>query len=233
MKEFTHIMLDLETMGNRSNSVIVSIAAVPFNLETGIYANNYFYERIDFQSCLDVGLKVQGSTILWWMQQNEEARKEICKPANKIHLALRNLEIYLNSFGSNFEIWGNGARFDMGLLQDAYHACSYDKLPWKFGNERDVRTLVSLAPHIKEQTSNVGVAHNPVDDCIFQINYCCAIYQHLNNKPQQHYATPYSPIEINSQVPFTVDTPCDVCGCHPNVIVTTHKGTFCLEHVQY
>lgn len=233
MEEFTHIMLDLETMGNRSNSVIVSIAAVPFNLETGEISDNYFYERVDFQSCLDIGLKVQASTILWWMQQNEEARKEICKPAQHIYYVLLRLDDFFKQHITDIQIWGNGARFDMGLLQDAYHASGFDELPWKFRNERDVRTLVSLAPHIKEQTPNVGTAHNAVDDCIFQINYCCAIHKHLNNKPQQYYATPYGPIEINSQVPFTVDTPCDVCGCHPNVIITTHKGTFCLEHVQY
>jgi DNA polymerase III epsilon subunit-like protein len=225
MTEFKNIMIDLETMGNRSNSVIVSIAAVPFNLETGEISNNHFYERVDFQSCLDIGLKVQASTILWWMQQNEEARKEICKPAQQIFKVLHKLESFFNEQIIDAQVWGNGARFDLGLLQDAYHACGYDKLPWKFRNERDVRTLLSLAPHIKEQTPNFGTAHNAVDDCIFQINYCCAIHKHLM---KSHYS-----FEINSDSPFTVDTPCDVCGRHPNVIITTHKGTFCLEHAQY
>jgi len=233
MTEFKHVMLDLETMGNRSNSVIVSIAAVPFNLETGEISPNHFYQRVDFQSCLDIGLKVQGSTILWWMQQNEEARKEICRPANHIQGVLDRLKSFLAIYGNDFEIWGNGARFDLGLLQDAYHACGYDILPWKFRNERDVRTLVSLAPHVKEQTPNVGIAHHPTDDCMFQINYCCAIYQYINNKPQQYYATPFGPVEINSNHPFNASSPCDVCGCHPNVIITTHKGTFCTEHAKY
>ena len=178
MTEFKHIMLDLETMGNRSNSVIVSIAAVPFDLESGEISNNHFYERVDFQSCLDVGLKVQASTILWWMEQNEEARKEICKPAETIQLVLMKLDAFLSNY-KNFEIWGNGARFDMGLLQDAYHACGFNKLPWKFRNERDVRTLVSLAPHIKEQTKNVGVAHHPTHDCLNQIQYCHKTYEKI------------------------------------------------------
>ncbi|MFW6246550.1 MAG: 3'-5' exonuclease [bacterium] len=228
MKEFKHVMLDLETMGNRSNSVIVSIAAVPFNLETGEISDHRFYERVDFQSCLDVGLKVQASTVLWWMQQNEEARKEICKPAENIRSVLMKLDAFFNNYITDFEIWGNGARFDMGLLQDAYHACGYDKLPWKFRNERDVRTLVSLAPHIKEQTKNVGVAHNAEDDCIFQINYCHAIHQHITIK-QQYSATPFGPVQFIHETNMS----CDVCGCNPNVFVTTHKGTFCLEHAQY
>lgn len=227
MEEFKHIMLDLETMGNRSNSVIVSIAAVPFNLETGEISNNRFYERVCFQSCLDIGLKVQASTVLWWMQQNEEARKEICRPANNIQGVLDRLRSFLGIYGNDFEIWGNGARFDLGLLQDAYHACGYDILPWKFRNERDVRTLVSRAPHIKEQTKNIGVEHYPIDDCIFQINYCHAIDKYLKQKPEPEYQYKMETTHPN------ILMECDVCGCHPNAIVTTHKGTFCMEHAKY
>jgi len=29
------------------------------------------------------------------------------------------------------------------------------------------------------------------------------------------------------------DLKCDVCGFHPNVIITTSKGRFCQEHAQY
>ena len=179
MNEFNHIMLDLETMGKRSNSVIVSIAAVPFNLETGEISNDVFYERVGFQSCLNLGLKIQASTVLWWMKQNEEARNEICYGADDIQTVIEELNDFFSRLNNNFQIWGNGANFDIGILQDAYHICGYNNLPWKFRNERDVRTLVSLAPHIKKQIINTGISHIPVDDCIFQINYCHAIYKYL------------------------------------------------------
>jgi len=51
---YTDVMLDLETMGRKSNSALVSIGAVEFNLETG-ETGKEFYEVIDLQSCLDVG----------------------------------------------------------------------------------------------------------------------------------------------------------------------------------
>lgn len=48
-----HVMLDIETLGNQSNSVITSLGAVEFNLETG-ETGREFWQNIDVQSCLDV-----------------------------------------------------------------------------------------------------------------------------------------------------------------------------------
>lgn len=219
MEEFNSIMLDLETMGNRSNSTIVSIAAVPFNMNTGEISNNYFYEIVDLQSCLNIGLKVQSSTILWWMEQSKEARKEICKPGKDISLVLSKLTNFFNDYNEDIEIWGNGVRFDIGLLEDAYYACKYDKLPWNFRYERDVRTLVSFAPHIKEQTPNVGTSHNAYYDCIFQINYCHSTYKYLMEKLQYN--------NTNKLMK------CDICSCHTSTIIVNDNGTFCPKHVQY
>ena len=177
-KHLGHVMLDLETMGKKSNSAIVSIGAVEFDIETGKFGDE-FYERIDLQSCLDKGLTVDGSTIYWWLQQNESARIEICKMGGHISEVLQKFSIFLNSLG-DFEIWGNGVRFDVGIIEDAYIACGYEKTPWNFRNERDVRTLVSFAPDIKRQTNFNGVEHNPIDDCKYQITYCHAIWKKLN-----------------------------------------------------
>ena len=33
--EYKHLMIDIETLGFRNTSAILSIAAVPFNLESG------------------------------------------------------------------------------------------------------------------------------------------------------------------------------------------------------
>lgn len=79
-----HMMLDLETMGNKSNSVILSVGAVMFDIETG-EIGEYFYERIEFQSALDVGLKINADTVEWWMKQSDEARAQLFeKPRHDI-----------------------------------------------------------------------------------------------------------------------------------------------------
>jgi hypothetical protein len=172
-----HLMLDLETMGKRAGCAIVSIGAVEFDIETG-KTGREFYERVGLQSCLDVGLFVEASTIYWWMQQNEKARLELCEPAVGIYAALEKLRSFVGFLG-DYQLWGNGARFDIGILEAAYFACGYKELPWYFRNERDVRTLVSFAPSVKENYPFTGVLHNPIDDCKHQIQYCHAIKKYL------------------------------------------------------
>jgi len=177
-KELGHLMLDLETMGNSSNSAIVSIGAVEFDIESGHFGRE-FYQRVDLQSCLNMGLIVNASTIYWWMQQSDKARMELVKNSDQLAKVLQELHGFMLELG-NFQIWGNGARFDIGILEDAYKACGYIETPWNFRNERDVRTLVSFAPKVKEHYPFTGTEHHPIDDCKYQIGYCSAIWNKLN-----------------------------------------------------
>src|SRR5688572_29191140 len=124
------IMIDIETLSNRSYAVICSIGAVEFDLATG-ETGREFYQRVDIQSCLNAGLRVNGSTIQWWLQQSEEARNELAMPGATF------LTTALQAFANpglfnwnNAKVWGNGARFDLGLLSDAYNACKLE-IPWK------------------------------------------------------------------------------------------------------
>jgi len=178
--EYTDVMLDLETLGNKSNSAILSIGAVEFNLETG-ETGREFYETVDLQSCLDFGLKINASTFYWWLQQSQAARDAICGN-EKIDLqsALARFNHWMNDCIEHVGIWGNGARFDIGLMEDAYVATGWNKMPWYFRSERDVRTLVAFAPEIKEGYPLLGVEHNPIDDCKHQIGYCVETWKKLN-----------------------------------------------------
>lgn len=174
-----HLMLDLETMGKGSNSAIVSIGAVEFELESGAMGAE-FYEKVDLQSCLDLGLKVNASTILWWMTQSQAARNKLCEEGVDLPHAMANFRYFMTTLKTDIQIWGNGARFDLGILEDAYDACKEHTTPWGFRFERDVRTLVSFAPVVKDHYPFTGVEHNPIDDCKYQISYCSAIWNKLN-----------------------------------------------------
>lgn len=179
-KQLGHLMLDLETMGNKSKSAIVSIGAVEFDIETGRVGRK-FYRHIDLQSSINMGLIVNGDTIEWWLKQSDAAREAITNEKDKVSLAqaLHDFGGFLIEIGADtVQIWGNGARFDMGILEDAYDAWVV-KTPWNFRLERDVRTLVSLAPEIKDNYPSAGIIHNPIHDCLFQIGYCSAIWQHI------------------------------------------------------
>lgn len=173
--EYTDIMLDLETLGRNSNSVILSIGAVEFNIETG-ETGREFYTTVDIQSCLDAGLKVGGNTLYFWLQQSEAARKAVSEPGFPIETALKKFENWMLDCPTEINIWGNGARFDIGILEDAFIACGYQDMPWYFRSERDVRTLVSFAPEVKENMPFEGIYHHPISDCKHQIKYCSQIW---------------------------------------------------------
>ena len=175
-----HVMVDLETLGVKSGCVIVSIGAVEFDFVNGATSKT-FYERIDIQSCLDVGLFVQGETLVWWLQQPDAARLEICKDSKPLQEVLKlfgNFLRHVDNDLKNIQIWGNGSSFDLGILATAYSVCT-KPTPWMFWNERDVRTLVYLNPDVKKNTPSTGTLHNPVDDCLHQIKYCVVIVREI------------------------------------------------------
>lgn len=174
-KEFNHLMLDIETMGNKSYASIVSIAAVEFDIENGLIGRS-FYEKIDLQSCIDIGLIVDASTIIWWMRQSDKARAEFTD-VHTIHI-IDALKLFSNFCNSNYFIWANSPRFDCAILQNAYDKAGI-KIPWDFRKERCIRTLVSLAPEIKDNYKSIGTTHNAFDDCINQINI---VYRSANHK---------------------------------------------------
>ncbi len=176
-----HVMLDLETLGVKQGSIILSLAAIEFDIQTGV-TGKIFYRKINVQSCIDAGLTLDGDTFIWWLKQSEQARAEIYeeKDSNTLPIVLKEFNDFMLELNPDkrTKIWGNGASFDLGLLSCAYKACK-QTIPWMFWNERDVRTIVDLAPNIKKSTPFVGVEHNPVDDCLYQIKYVSEIWNYI------------------------------------------------------
>ncbi len=174
------LVIDLETFGSTSNSVIASIGAVQFDPHTG-KTGKEFYQRIDIQSCLDYGLEVNGSTIAWWMKQNDKARAELFKDTKPLEKVLYNFKDFYKSLGNKY-VWGNSITFDCGILQDAYKATGI-YLPFNSFNTMDVRTLHRLYPEARKKTEKKfkfkGEAHTPIYDCHFEIAYIKRIFKKL------------------------------------------------------
>ncbi len=196
-----HVMLDLETLGQGSNSVITSIGAVQFDIVTG-QTGKKFKMNVDIDSCLGAGLKIESGTVLWWLKQSEAARNNfIAAQYNSSVLldVLDHLTKFLNylpiSSTESFDVndlimWGRGPRFDFGILNDAYKACGMES-PWNFRNEMCVRTMEFLRPQIKKNIlpvdvvghgSEGGGTHDAVLDCLYQIEYVSNIFNNLNSK---------------------------------------------------
>lgn len=167
-----NVMVDLETLGNGSNSAIIALGAVEFDPTTGELGRE-FYENIDAQSCVDFGLQMDVSTVMWWMQQSDEARAAFKKGGVSLPVVLAQFEGWLPH---DAVVWGNGASFDNVILSNAYRK-THGEQPWKFWNDRCYRTLKTLRPDIPFIRG--GTHHNALDDAKTQAVHAIAILQAL------------------------------------------------------
>ena len=152
--------VDIETWGTAAGSAVSAIGAVKFTA-AGI-VGQAFYMRIDIRSCIDAGLKLDAETMVWWMGQDDDARKEVCKAGVSLRCALEAFGWWLcDGNGKDINVWGNGWDFDGGRLGDAYAAARM-RLPWDYWQGRDLRTLEAEFPAVKDEPE--GVAHNALDD---------------------------------------------------------------------
>jgi DNA polymerase III epsilon subunit-like protein len=171
-------MLDLETMGTNSQALICQIGAVYFD-KKGPSENedDQFNVVIDFQSCIDAGLKIDGGTLEWWLRQNNAARSSICDATHSLKDALTEFSMF---FKNGTRIWGNGADFDVALLKNAYDAVGL-QIPWKYSNVMCFRTLKNLRQGIEKPLTE-GTVHNALYDAKWQSKYYSNI---INNKKEK------------------------------------------------
>ena len=164
------VMLDLETMGVESNSVICSIGAVKFNVEDATMGEE-FYCTINAESCVQHGLVFSKSTIEWWgKKENAEALKQLRKDNIPLPEALIN---FTRWFGTkSLPTWGNGAGFDNVLMDNAYKAVKLVRpwLPWDDRCYRTVKNLFTVVP-----PERAGTYHNALDDAKFQTEHLLSI----------------------------------------------------------
>ena len=170
-------MTDLESLDTKPTAVIASIGVVLFTADKVF--KDKFYVPVDIQSCLDKGMTVNGSTIQFWMKQDEDARKvfnEKTVPIDKALQQLRNF-VFKNVHSYNVTMVGNSARFDLGILENAFHACGQEPF-WKFWNEACYRSWKNLkgAPKIER----IGTHHSAIDDALSQANHAIAINKHFD-----------------------------------------------------
>lgn len=170
-------MIDIETAGNGASPAILSIAALEFNIATG-ETGKALEVGVDLQSCIDVGLTVDGSTFMWWLAQDRLAQERLISLARTdLTRALSALTSFIG--GKRYRVWANSPSFDCKALNSAYRAIGKNQ-PWEYYNERDVRTMNSLRPEVRRNHVSTGVAHEGISDCRNQIVQVCEVYRLLN-----------------------------------------------------
>lgn len=157
-----HVMIDLETMGTRPDSAIVSVGAVRFDPRLGQISKRTFYRELDWE---EQGRKIDPDTQSWWIKQSNEAQLALYG-IEELSDALVELADYLPK---DAKVWGNGPTFDITMLENAYMQHNIS-IPWRFWNIRDCRTMKDL---FEWERGGFGknaahVKHNALDDALAQ-----------------------------------------------------------------
>lgn len=183
---YTHLMVDMETMGNGPDAPIVSIGAVFFDPSTG-NTGAEFYQVVSLESSMSFGMKPDASTIQWWLKQSSEARSAILvDEAMGLRESLELLADFIAENAANgshtVQLWGNGCSFDNVILRRAY-ALTDTPFAVPFWNDRDVRTMVELGKSVginpRFDIPFEGDMHNALSDARHQVKYVSAIWQRL------------------------------------------------------
>lgn len=163
-----HISLDLETLSTRPDGVILAIGAAAMD-------NGELTTFCAFCNTQQGSRHIDPSTIDWWKKQGdlwvETMERSDASPS--LDRALADLQTWIASLGTDEDrlyVWGNGAGFDVAMLEHAYKAAGQQP-PWAFWSVRDLRTLKHLAEDkgVFRKPERAGTHHDARDDAVYQL----------------------------------------------------------------
>lgn len=183
------IVTDIETLGTSTDSQIIQLSAIAFDIETGDILSE-FDLPIDISKELE--MKVSGGTLEWWLNTDKDLLLDIIKRGKDrgkdLKEAIHELYFWINTMKNavgdkNVYFWGNGIKFDNVMIstQMELYGLNY---PIFYRNDRDMRTITELActklnitqSRFKDQFKDDSlVAHDGLDDCKWElkvISYC-------------------------------------------------------------
>jgi inhibitor of KinA sporulation pathway (predicted exonuclease) len=156
------LMLDLETLATGHDACVVQIGACYFDRVTG-----EIFETFEANVLPTLG-HIDGNTVMWWLQQSEQARASLLKKPSQAPIeAFTNFRKFASRANN---IWSH-ATFDFVIVQDKLRVLDLPLLNYKFA--RDIRTLTNLVKLQERQTRGNNLTHHSaLDDCKFQVQYC-------------------------------------------------------------
>lgn len=183
-----HVSIDLETLGKNPQATIASIAAVDFDPLTGtVSTDSAFHRIIDLEA--PGGGVMDVSTVLWWMRQDEEARRRLfVEPDLSITVPLMQaLAEFSEWLGHNDSLpegqeypdvmlWQRGDK-DSQWLTSAYEGTGL-KVPYGFWQVSDQRTLCKYV-RTNAVTRDSNLAHDALGDAVYQAECLCQAFKTL------------------------------------------------------
>lgn len=168
VKKRRDVMIDIETLGLESDSVILSLAAVRFCRTTG-RTKRLMHQIIDPNQ---PERSIDADTVRWWIKKPGNAFSDILRGRCSLKEGLMELA---SNISIDDAVWAQGTDFDFDILE---HACSQNGIqtPWKFTLKRDTRTAYDACGFDPKQIERSGTHHDALDDCYHQIKCVLAAF---------------------------------------------------------
>ena len=168
MSNYTHAVIDLETLSTRPEAVVVAIGAVkfdPFGDSRGasfmaLGDSQIFYRTIDH--ALQPHRKTSTETLAWWCEQSLEVQRLTFPLPHQAGTVAQTLRDFADWMKGVEYLWGNGAAFDNAILRSL---CADYEVPYPIGyrGDMDLRTL-HLCAGKPEKPLFVGIQHYALHD---------------------------------------------------------------------
>jgi len=189
-RDGVNIMVDIESLNNNPwGGVILEVGAVVFPVKPGcplvdivydpIDPKIHFRKRILIEDSLKEGLKIDGDTFKWWLDESRYKYFMEMIFDEKAESYKRVLNTFREWIGTACDykwaemfMWSHGTNYDLGILGNHYRTALKTKSPpWRQKNEMDTRTLFRLytmkhnEPHPWE---NNPYSHSALPDACVQ-----------------------------------------------------------------
>lgn len=173
-----HASIDLETLGKTATAAFTQIGVTLFDPQMGEIG-----ETVKI-CCAPYPGGIEPDTVAWWLKQDSEPRMQMALSMEdecpERH-ALQALSDFLCKNDVEF-VWGNGATFDITILESGYCRNNMPK-PWQFWGIRDMRTIVHLAEELKhfrkDDIERDGTHHDAGADSRHQAKVIAAAWKAL------------------------------------------------------
>ncbi len=178
-KPGNHIMVDLETLGTKPNSLLLTIGAVRFDpwandSDTPVEELDHFYRRVSIESFEGIDHNIDDATLAWWGKQSEEVQAEAFAEEDR-HPIDQVLSDFYKWCGGLNAIWANGSGFDLNIIEHFSRELKRG-VAWNYWQARDARTLYALVPGLERPKT---AKHHALWDCWSQVVGVQRVFQHL------------------------------------------------------
>jgi hypothetical protein len=167
-----HVCLDIETLGTKADTVILTLGAVKFDPYSRQDPHTPLYVKLDVDEQVAAGRTIDEGTLVWWELQPKEVFEDAMSDEDRI--SCKEFTKQLNRYLVGAErIWTQGPTFDIILLEHLYRSLEIP-VPWMYYSIRDTRTIMDMGDASAKK--NNATAHNALADAYSQAVMVQQIY---------------------------------------------------------